>query len=228
MRHPDVDRSGQLVQMSVHALPVPEQVGQVDARMGRWQLWLVLLVCAAPVLASYFSYYVWRPDMRSNYGSLITPPRPMPPDDALHLQRLQGGEPLSSQALKGQWLLVVVAGSACDHVCERQLYVERQLREMLGRDMDRLDRVWLIPDAGPVRDALRPALSGAWALRVDPAALAGWLQPEAGQPLGAHLYLVDPRGDWMMRFPVDADPVKVKKDLLRLLKASESWDQPGR
>jgi hypothetical protein len=134
--------------------------------------------------------------------------------------------------LKGQWLLVVVAPGACDAGCEQQLYLQPQLREVLGKDRDRLDRVWLVPDAGatpePVRQALLPAMAQAWVLRAPAAELGAWLQPEAGQSQEAHLYLVDPMGDWMMRFPVHADPTRVKKDLLKLLKASESWDKAGR
>jgi hypothetical protein len=71
-------------------------------------------------------------------------------------------------------------------------------------------------------------MAQAWVLRAPAAELQGWLRPDAGQATEAHLYLVDPRGDWIMRFPANADPNRVKKDLLRLLKASESWDQAGR
>jgi len=65
-------------------------------------------------------------------------------------------------------------------------------------------------------------------LRAAPADLARWLEPEAGQALANHLYLVDPRGDWMMRFPAQADPSRIKKDLTRLMKANDSWDEAGR
>ena len=71
-------------------------------------------------------------------------------------------------------------------------------------------------------------LKNVWVLQTDAASLQGWLRPEEGQSLDAHLYLVDPRGDWMMRFPADADPSRVKKDLARLMKANESWDEAGR
>ena len=60
------------------------------------------------------------------------------------------------------------------------------------------------------------------------AAVRRWLQPEPGHAVSEHLYLVDPRGDWMMRFPVQADPSKIKRDLTRLMKANESWDEAGR
>ncbi len=65
-------------------------------------------------------------------------------------------------------------------------------------------------------------------LRVPRDALAAWLQPEAGRALEDHLYLVDPMGEWMMRVPADPDPARVKRDLDRLLRASSSWDLPGR
>ena len=68
-------------------------------------------------------------------------------------------------------------------------------------------------------------------LRVGPAALAQWLEPAAGKRLEDHLYLVDPLGNLMMRFPADMDAAaaaRVKTDLDRLLRASSSWDKEGR
>jgi len=50
--------------------------------------------------------------------------------------------------------------------------------------------------------------------------LKAWLPVEAGDRAEDHLYLIDPLGNLMMRFPKDADPGKVKKDIAKLLKAS--------
>ena len=194
---------------------------------GRWKLLVVLLVCAAPVIASYFTYYVIRPEGRRNFGELVEPQRPL---SAMATQTLDGrGGELT--ALKGQWLLLSVAGGACDARCERNLYFQRQLRESLGQEKERLDRVWLVSDEAPVREALRPALAASTVLRVAPGALAQWLEPAAGQRLQDHLYLVDPMGNWMMRFPADMDAAaaaKAKRDLDRLLRASAGWDKEGR
>ena len=52
-----------------------------------------------------------------------------------------------------------------------------------------------------------------------------------GQQAQDHLYVVDPMGNFMMRFPANMDvegASKAKRDLNRLLKASSSWDQAGR
>lgn len=187
----------------------------------------VLLVCAAPVLASYFTYYVIRPEARRNFGNLIEPQPPMPP---LATQSLDGTVGDVS-ALKGQWLLVSVASGACGEKCEKNLYFQRQMRESLGKEKGRLDRVWLVTDNAPVAGTLLTALSGATILRVNAEALSRWLEPASSQNLSAHLYVVDPLGNWMMRFPSDLDApaaAKAKRDLDRLLRASSGWDKEGR
>jgi hypothetical protein len=216
--------------LTVHSLPSPaDAAGQVARRTssGRLKMLLVVLVCAAPVIASYFTYYVVRPEGRSVFGELIDPQRPLPD---LRVQDV-GGKDVRLTSLKGQWLLVSVAGGACDAACESNLYLQRQLREGLGKDKERVDWVWLVNDDAAVRPALLPALASATVLRVDPAALSQWLQPASGQALPAHLYIVDPMGNWMMRLPPTLDAAgaaKAKRDIQRLLRASSSWDNAGR
>ena len=188
---------------------------------------LLLLVCVAPIAASYFTYYVVRPEGRRNFGELIDPMRPLPDQASVSLT----GEVGNLLALKGQWLLVSVAGGACDEACSRHLYLQRQLRETLGKDKERLDWVWLVTDDQAPPASILPGLQQATVLRVDAAALAQWLEPQGGHALAEHLYVVDPMGNWMMRFPAAMDAsqaAKAKRDLERLLRASSSWDQPGR
>ena len=214
--------------MTVHEMPVPELQGEARrTRRGRLKMLLVLAACAAPVMASYFSYFVLRPQARTNYGMLIEPTRSLP---ALPLRTLDG-QPVDAASLRGQWLLLALGTGSCDAACEKRLYVQRQLREMLGRERDRVDKIWLVTDDAEVSPALSSALQAAPAvqvLRVPRAALAAWLQPAAGHALEDHLYLIDPLGEWMLRAPADAEPARVKADLERLLRASSSWDRPGR
>ena len=189
---------------------------------------LVLLACAAPVLASYFTYYVIRPEGRTNYSTLIDPTRPLPAD--LGLRALDGGA-VDPAGLKGQWLTLIVSDAACDAACERRVYLQRQLREMLGKERDRLDRLWLVTGDGQPAEALRNAAGstgGLSILRADRERLAAWLVPEAGHALEDHVYIVDPMGRWMMRAPVDPEPARLKRDLDRLLRASSFWDRAGR
>lgn len=219
------------IQLAVHAMPrldLAAGAGERRPGAGRWKLLALLLVCAAPVIASYFTYYVIRPEGRSNYAALIDPTREMPA--ALALTDLDGRR-VDGLALRGQWLLVVVGGGACDGTCEKLLYAQRQLREMTGRERDRIDKLWLVTDDAPVRPELRAALAAAPAtrvLRVPAAQLSAWLEAAPGESLDTHLYLVDPVGRWMMRTPAALDPMKFKRDLDRVLRASASWDTPGR
>jgi hypothetical protein len=137
--------------------------------------------------------------------------------------------PLS--ALKKQWLLVAVAGGACPDSCSRQLYLQRQLREMLGKDKARVDRVWLVTDDAPVPTELRRQLADTTVLRVGPAVLDTWLGAPSAQALTNHFYVVDPLGNTMMRMAANMDAAaaaKARRDLERLLRASASWDEPGR
>ena len=214
--------------LTVHALPVPAAADVRDKTgAGRWKMIAVLLVCASPVIASYLTYYVIRPEGRRNFGELITPQRPLP---ALATVDLQGkaGELTS---LKKQWLLVSVANAGCDAACQQRLYFQRQLKESLGREKGRLDRVWLISDSAPIDDKLRLALTDFTLLRVPAEQLAQWLPSAPGQRLEDHLFVVDPLGNLMMRFPASMDAAgaaKAKRDLDRLLRASGSWDVEGR
>jgi hypothetical protein len=187
---------------------------------------LLALVCAAPVVASYLAYYLVRPGGGTSLGQLIDPQRPVPALAATDLS----GQPFDLPSLKGQWLLVSVGGARCDARCESNLYLQRQLRESLGKDKDRLDWVWLVTDDGRVPDALRPALAYATVVRVPEAELSKWFTADAGKTLADSTYVVDPMGHWMMRFPAltKDNAGKAKRDLQRLLRASSSWDQAGR
>ena len=255
----DAVHDDQPLGLTVHSMPTPQQLVTGDAQRtvrGRWKMIAVLLVCAAPVIASYFTYYVVRPEGRRNFGELIDPQRPLPDVVAAALD----GSAVKLNTLRGQWLFVSVAGGACDAACERHLYLQRQLREGLGKDKDRVDWVWLVNDAAPVPPALQAALKGATVLRVPADALAQWLAPTPGRQLQDQMYLVDPVGNWMMRFPpvnrapaaakegvpppdaggapvrlggpaadIDtASAARIKRDIERVLRASASWDEAGR
>ena len=216
--------------MTVYDLPLPAEVVQADAKrtsMGRLNMLLVLLACAAPVVASYITYYWVRPEARRNYGELIQPTRPTP---SIAVTRLEGSD-MKLTDLKGQWLLVSVAGAACDEPCQQRLYLQRQILVGLGKERPRTEWVWLVNDKAEIPNTLLPGLEEATVLRVDPKALAQWLQPEANKKLEDHLYMVDPMGEWMMRFPAQLNAegaLKAKRDMERLLRASASWDGPGR
>lgn len=214
--------------LTVHSLPSEQALvnrqSQLNARL---KLLLLLLVCCAPVIASYITYYFVRPDGRRNFGDLIDPQQPLP---AVVVKNQQGREvPLPS--LRGQWLLITVSQGPCTKVCQDNLYYQRQLRELMGKDKDRIDKVMLLLDDAPVDPQLQPALKDVNVLKADSKAIESWLKPEKNQVLSDHLYVVDPLGNWMMRLPPMTDrsvAAKAKPDLERLMRASSFWDKAGR
>jgi cytochrome oxidase Cu insertion factor (SCO1/SenC/PrrC family) len=193
-----------------------EETRQKNA--GRWKLFAVLAICAAPLIASYLTYYVIKPQGRTNYGALIDP-RNYPIPAALGATTLDG-KPSGLDAFKGKWVMLQVSDAECDKACRTRLHDMRQLRLAQGKDMDRIERVWLITDKQPLETMLMREYDGTRMLRVQPEVLKAWLPAENSTTPADHIYLIDPLGNLMMRFPKDADPNKIKKDIAKLLKAS--------
>ena len=158
----------------------------------------VFAVCAAPFVLSWLAYkFQWVSGQTSNYGELL---KPQPIGGAL-------------APLRGKWVLVTADAAACSAACERKLYIVRQVRKAQGKEMDRIERLWLITDDGKPRPELVAALEGGHIAAPGAQLLQAFPNP-------ADIYLVDPLGNLMMRFPAEPDPQKMIKDLQRLLKYS--------
>lgn len=184
---------------------------------GRWKLFAVILICASPIIASYLTYYVIKPEGRTNYGAFIDPrDYPIP---SLQSRALDG-ESIGLDAYKGKWIMLQVDGSDCPQSCRTKLHDMRQLRLAQGKEMDRVERVWLITDDRPLDTMLMREYDGTRMLRANPDLVKAWLPVEEGTTMFDHIYMIDPLGNLMMRFPKDADANRVKKDLNKLLKAS--------
>lgn len=159
-------------------------------------LW-VAIVCAAPLVLGTAAYLLrWSPGTPSNYGELV-PPTPV----------------AGLEWLRGKWVLVMFDAGACDARCEEKLYFMRQVRRAQGKDMNRVERLWVVTDGAKPRTDIVPGIEGTL-IHMQPVAAAF-----AG-PVIEHIYLVDPLGNLMMRFPRDPDPSRMIKDLQRLLRYS--------
>jgi cytochrome oxidase Cu insertion factor (SCO1/SenC/PrrC family) len=184
-----------------------------NARRSRTSLWLIAALCVMPVLASYIAFYFAPPGKYTNYGDLLET-RPLPEARL----RLVDGSAFEWGRLKGKWVLLMVDSGSCDDFCRRKLFTLRQLRLTQGKDMERIERVWLIND-----DAVPPAAAlseyrGTWLVRAGGGELL--TQLPAAHSLTDHIYIVDPLGNLVLRYPRDADPGRIVKDLTRLLKTS--------
>lgn len=179
---------------------------------------LLVIIGAAPIVVSYFTYYVIKPAGGStSYGTLVEPQRPIP--DSLVVTG-EDGKPLKLATLRGRWLMISVDSSSCDKACVTKLYFMRQIRAAQGPERERVVEVWLRTDADKVANVIQTAYPDTSMLVADPAQVSAWLPTETGTKVTDHIYLVDPNGNLMMRFPKDPNPSKIKGDVTRLLKWS--------
>lgn len=182
-------------------------------RRGRRTLLTLALVCAAPVVASYVAYYWFRPVGHVNYGELLeaSPAREI-------VGTLPDGGKFRLSDYRGRWLFLAADAGPCEDACQHKLYATRQARTIQGREQERVVRVWLqatqAPTLAPQLLAQHPGLVVA---RVDPAQWEG-LPGDTGPT--RNLYLIDPLGNIVLRYPADPDIKGMAKDLERLLRAS--------
>jgi cytochrome oxidase Cu insertion factor (SCO1/SenC/PrrC family) len=178
----------------------------------RRTLVLLALVCAAPVVASYVAYYWLRPAAHVNYGELLEA-KPAPEIAGVG----DDGAPWRLSSVRGRWVLLVAGDAACDARCEGALYATRQARTIQNREQERIVRVLLQPTGAPPLDAPRLAQHpGLVIVRASPAQRS--LLP--GSSDATSIYLVDPLGNLVLRYPADPDIKRLAKDLERLLRAS--------
>jgi hypothetical protein len=183
----------------------------MSKRNGRKKMLLVALLCAAPIVAAYFAYFFWPPHKQMNYGDLL-PVQPLPEG---RLELLEG-KPFRFAALKGKWVMVSIDSGDCNAACANKLMIMRQLRLMQGADMDHIERVFLITDDLPLTTLLIREFDGTQMARVrDRKFIDAFPATDAPEQ---HIYLVDPYGNLMLRFPANPDPPRMKNDLQRLLK----------
>lgn len=241
----NVSASDHPLLMTVYDLPSPQEVVTQDAKRtlkGRLLMIAVLLICAAPVVLSYLTYYVIRPTSLRSFGELIQPTLSLPEMSVEVITKPVADKNMNAlhlNSLKGQWLILSLSEGACNDDCQKSLYFQRQIHAALGREKDRVDRVWLIMDDKGVNPELTRGVGDSWVIRATKDDVLKWLgsatqmdktKSNESQVVD-YVYLVDPMGELMMRFSskieIDTAP-KIRRDLERLLRAAESWDLPGR
>jgi cytochrome oxidase Cu insertion factor (SCO1/SenC/PrrC family) len=179
----------------------------------RAKLLALAAIFAAPIVASVIAYNVMEPKATGNFGELLLPPVKV---TAQPLQGQRGGA-FAFAELAGKWVLVASDSGECARGCRDKLEAMRQVRLALGRNAGRVERVFVVDDLRRPDPGLLEEFSGT-RVALTPTGLA--LPPGAGNDR-AHVYLVDPNGNVMLRWPAGADRKRMLGDLQRLLKASQ-------
>jgi hypothetical protein len=173
-------------------------------------VWLAL-VSIAPFVASFALYFWLKPTAQMNYGTLLSG-RSLPP---IVLEALSG-ERLPADALRGKWALITVDPVSCADACARKLYATRQARAMQGKERERVVRLWLAEGQGALPAGLTGAHPDLLVAKAVPALVAALPAPGVEESI----FLVDPLGNVILRYPADPDIKRLHQDLVRLLYAS--------
>jgi len=179
----------------------------------RTKLLAIAALFALPIAASLVTYHFFRPQGGASYGELLLPPATV---SAQPFEEPAGGR-FEFARLRGKWVLVASDSGECPAACAAKLTLLRQVRLALGRDAGRVARVFVVDDLRRPAPNLLEAFEG-MQLAVTP---TGMSLPAGAANDRAHVYLVDPNGNVMMRWPAAADPKRMLADLKRLLKASQ-------
>lgn len=182
---------------------------QKIAKNNRLTLLALLLVFLVPFLGAYWMYL--HPGSlalgTTNNGEFIQPARLL---DATGLDLPK--DYLSNH----RWTLVYLGGAQCEAACEKALVTMRQTHLALGENVDLVQRLYLVTGK-PGSRAPEPGLAVA-----DASTAAALLkQFDAPETAAGYIYLVDPRGYLMMRYPLTDDPKGLLKDLRHLLGVAE-------
>jgi hypothetical protein len=191
-------------------------------RRSRAFLIVVALMFFAPLALSFYLYYGaggWHPGGHVNRGELVQPARPLP---TVSLPLLGSGQ-TDAQFLKRKWTFFMVQHGVCDEACLQRLYDTRQVRLALDREMDRVQRVFIADADCCDLKALRESHPDLMVVERTDAAqpLLALLPDEIGAQNLHRVYLVDPLGNLMMFYPMDAKPKGMLQDLKRLLQLSQ-------
>ena len=178
----------------------------------RAQLLLIAATFVLPIAASLIAYNFMSHEATANYGELVAP-RPV---TSQPFER-PGGARFTFAQLAGRWVMVASDSGACEAACLEKLEAMRQVRLALGRKAARVERVFVVDDVRPLEPTRLKDFEGMEAVRTP----AGLSLPSGAANDRAHVYLVDPRGNVMLRWPAAGDRRRMLKDMERLLKASQ-------
>lgn len=202
-------------------------VSRPDERQARRSRIQLLLIFALFLLPPVSAWVAWKylgdagVDSTSNAGTLVSPARPLAVSG---LSRSDGTE-FQDADLRGRWTFVVFAADDCDERCREQLYLTRQVRLAMSKDIPRVQRVlilarqpmpalaqWLADEHADLQWVVRGARSEELLQR---------FSGEGFSPDGAQYFLVDPLGNLMMMYGLDVPATGTKRDLQKLLKISQ-------
>jgi cytochrome oxidase Cu insertion factor (SCO1/SenC/PrrC family) len=200
-------------------------IADTQRRRGRRQLILLASLFFVPLLVAFWLYYGgsgWRPAGGTNQGDLVNPAVPLP---AVALVKADGTR-TPADFLQGKWTIAYLGDGACDERCRKALYLSRQTRIALNKDVDRVQRVFLATgsrvDTQFVATEHVDLLVAILGDDADSKALLATFPAFDGvAPAAAgRLYLIDPLGNLVLSYSAAAPDKALLADVKKLLRLS--------
>ncbi len=193
------------------AIALPDALPEVppgQRRRGRLQLILILAVVIGPMIlaSAMYQWRFWVPETRSYHGELI----------GTGQTRIDLGVVGAEET---RWQLLVTVPEVCDAGCKELVFLARQVHIGLNRDVGRAAHG--LATAQPLTADYDAQLR-----REYPQLSRYQLQLPtygeiAGKASGAQLWIVDPRGNLVLRYDASSKGKAILKDLRHLLKISQ-------
>ena len=189
----------------------------VQQRKGRMIFLLLAIFFTVPLLVVVAMIkFDWRPSGKS-YGQLIQPPVSI----AHTTHWVSDNQQALPMFWQDKWNIVLIARD-CDAGCMQRLYDLRQIYVSMYKDMVRVQRVLITQQADTTSIRARyPDLliiNG----EADQVTELGSLLSGGGQNTldAQRVYFIDPLGNIMMQYGSEMEAKWIRKDLVKLLKAS--------
>lgn len=204
--------------MPNNSLNITDPIPTSNKLRGRLTLGLIVLCFVAPVfLAMLFQSPLlnYHPAPTKNLGELINPVVPVPLPESndganADFVTTQYAPEINAD---GQWTMLYFAPSACGS-CVEQTSLLAHVRLAMGRELGRVKLELISPS-----NFTLPPEANFTVRRSNPSKHAALLH-DLGLIDGG-VVLLDPLRNAMMRYPANFDGSKIRKDLARLLKASQ-------
>lgn len=177
---------------------------------------LLVLLFFGPLVAATLMYVFggneFRPARSVAHGELLADPATLPGTEF----RTGDG---TAFTFHDKWSLIEVTAGDCGDACRESLYHTRQVRRALGKEMSRVQRVLVPTGAPPPAEFMAREHPGIVTVAAGSPARAA-LDAALGPGSAGAVYIADPLGNVIMRFPAGTPMKDLHKDLSLLLKAS--------
>lgn len=180
-------------------------------------LYALLLLFICPLLLAsllFNTHQDWFKQHTMHQGHLVIPSVTITPDSIITTSH----NTLAPHFFQGKWSLMYLSDHACQQQCTTWLYVLQQIKKATGKHQHHIQNVFLgLSTSLPAERDQHKLSQTTWLTT----GLENYQSLYQGDAMHGQIYLIDPRGNMMMRYPLSTKPKAILGDLQRLLKVNK-------